>query len=174
VRRIEELREAVPADVAAAVLGVLRVGQRVRDVGRAFLAEPDVRQLLVEGDVAALDDDVLAGRLRPVDELGRNPLLGIAEDVGVVQLGLAPVAMADGHRGAFARTERVEQDRHALRVDAVDVVQDQRRPVLAADVVHQRLQLVRAAAAVERHVQVLELTFLFQQREELAHVLERH
>ena len=92
----------------------------------------------------------------------------------MMQLGFAPVAKADGHRRAFTRPEGVEQDRHTLGVDAVDVVEHQRRPILAADIGHQRLQFVIAATRLERHVDVLQLTVFFQQREVFAHVLERH
>jgi hypothetical protein len=68
----------------------------------------------------------------------------------------------------------VEHDGHALGVDAVDIVQDQRGTLLAADVVHQGLQLVGVAHRIDGHIDVLQLTILFQQREVLAHVLERH
>ena len=40
--------------------------------------------------------------------------------------------------------------------------------------VHQRLQFIGPAAAVERHIHLLQLPVLLEQREELAHVLERH
>ena len=174
MRGVEELREAVPAAVAASGLRVLREGHGVGDVRRTLLAEPDMRDLLVQGDVITFDDDLFAGRARLVDDLGRMPARRVGEHLRVVQLGGAPIAEADGHRRALARAEGVEEDRYALGVDGVDLVEHQRRAVLAAHVVHERLQLVGPAPAVERHIHLLQLSVLLEQREELAHVLERH
>ena len=171
---LEELREAIPAGVATTGLGILAEGHGVGDVCRAFLAEPHVRQLRVERDVVPLDDDFFTGGVGLVDDFRRVPARRVGQHLRVVQLGLAPVAKADGHGRAFTGAERIEEDGYVFGIDGIDVVEQQRRTVLRTDVVHQGLQLVGVAPAVERHVDMLELPFLFEQREELAHVLERH
>ena len=133
-----------------------------------------MRQLPIEGNVVTLDDDLLAGRLRAVNDLRCMPARRVGEHLGVMQLGLAPVAKADGHGRALAGAEGVEQDGHALGVHRIDVVEHQRRAVLAAHVMHQGLQFVAVATAIERHVDLLQLSLAVEHREKLAHVLVRH
>ncbi len=171
---LEELREPVPPGVTTARLGILGESHGIGDVRRAFLAKPHMRQLRVERDVIPFDDDFLARRIRLVDDLWRMPTRRIGQYLGVMQLGLSPVAKADGHGRTLARAEGIEQNWHVLGIDGIDVVEQQRRAVFCADVIHQGLQLVRVAPTIERHIDVLELPFLFEQREKLAHVLERH